>query len=179
MIFTVTAGHGANDPGNTWNGHREAALMLELRHIVALKLREHGHGVREDGVRGVNWGLNDALKLINGSNLALELHTNAAGPTATGVEVVSQLQHRTVSQRLAHAIGSVLQIPSRRDRGWVSHTQLSGERGFQPGFTRRGGIIVEVFFQSNKRDLATYLERKWLVASAIASVLHQYSQEPT
>jgi N-acetylmuramoyl-L-alanine amidase len=169
MKFTVTAGHGGTDPGNTWNGQREADLMLELRHIVAIKLREQGHDVKEDGGRGENQTLARAISLIEGADLAMELHTNAsANTTATGVEVVAAAGLAHQARAIAGAIGSVLQIPVRRDRGWFPLEQLARERGFTPGFARRGGLIVEVFFQSNADDLAKYQARKWLVASAIA-----------
>jgi N-acetylmuramoyl-L-alanine amidase len=172
MNYTITAGHGGTDPGNTWNGYREAALMLELRHILASKLRADGHHVREDGARGENWGLADAMALIAGADAALELHTNASDNTAaTGVEIVAQAPHAPLAQRLAHAIGGALQIPTRRHQGWYPHAQCAADRKFEPGFSRRGGLIVEVFFQSNPNDLRAYLERKWLVASAIARVL--------
>ncbi|MDO8903954.1 N-acetylmuramoyl-L-alanine amidase [Hydrogenophaga sp.] len=172
MHVTVTAGHGGTDPGNTWNGHHEAKLMMQLRHILAAKLRSEGHIVREDGGRGENWALSDAMRLIAGSTVALELHTNAStNQSATGVEVVSLPEHRELSQRVAHAIGSVLNIPTRRDKGWFPHAQCAAERGFEPGFSKRGGLIVEVFFQSNPEDLRKYLERYWLVASAIARAI--------
>ncbi len=169
MRIALTAGHGAGDPGNTWGGYREADLMTELRHITAAKLRAMGHIVVEDGGKGVNWSLDKAIGLIAGVDRAIELHTNASSnTTATGVEVVSLPEHRALAQRLAKAIGGVLQIPVRREQGWLSHDRCAAERGFQPGFSRRGGLIVEVFFQSNPGDLRAYLERYWLVASAIA-----------
>ncbi|MFN3494876.1 MAG: N-acetylmuramoyl-L-alanine amidase [Hydrogenophaga sp.] len=172
MHVTVTAGHGGTDPGNTWHGHREAHLMMELRHILAAKLRSEGHLVREDGGLGENWALSDATRLIAGSSVALELHTNASSnQKATGVEIVALPQHRELSQRIAHAVGGVLMIPTRRALGWYPHAECAAERGFQPGFSKRGGLIVEVFFQSNPEDLRKYLERKWLVASAIARAL--------
>lgn len=172
MIYTITAGHGGLDPGNTWHGHHEAALMTELRHILAAKLRADGHQVREDGGRGENWALSDAMRLIAGADVALELHTNAsASQTATGVEVVAQTAQRELAQHIAHAVGGVLQIPARRNGGWYPHSQCAADRGFHPGFSKRGGLIVEVFFQSNGEDLRKYLDRKWLVASAIARVL--------
>ena len=50
MIITVTAGHGGRDPGaEAPTGQTEAALMVELRDIVASKLRAEGHTVRTDG----------------------------------------------------------------------------------------------------------------------------------
>ena len=172
MIFTVTAGHSDREPGNTWGGVREADLMDELGHLVAMKLRQAGHTVHEDGGRGENWPLAEAIRLIQRADLAVELHTNAnANRSASGVEVVSLPARRDEAQALALAIGGVLQIPVRRDDGWFSAEQLQRERGFMPGFCRHGGLIVETFFQSNPAELAVYRERYWLVAGAIARTM--------
>lgn len=174
MIFTITAGHGGTDPGNTAGGAREADLMTELRFLVAMKLRQAGHKVYEDGGRGENWPLADALQLIQRADLAVELHTNAStNPRAAGVEVVSLPARRDEALALSLAIGGVLQIPIRRDDGWYSAEQLQRDRGFMPAFCRHGGLIVETFFQSNPHELAAYQERKWLVASAIARTMVQ------
>jgi N-acetylmuramoyl-L-alanine amidase len=171
-VFTVTAGHDSSDPGNTWNGRREAELMLELRHLVATGLRQRGHRVVEDGDRGVNWALSRAMALIPGAHLALELHTNASNnTTATGVEVVALPKHKDTAQRVAAAIGRVLNIPPRRYGGWYDHAQASKDRGFQPGFSRQGGLIVEVFFQSNAAELGRYLQRRQEVATAIVDAV--------
>ena len=173
-LYTITAGHSSEEPGNTWNGHKEAALMLDLRYMVAAKLRSDGHMVREDGQRGENLPLVSAQRLIDGSRLALELHTNGStNPRAEGVEVVALPEHKKAAQAIARAIGGVLQIPVRRVDGWWPMDELVRERKFTPGFARRGGLIVEVFFQSNPRELAVYLERKWLVASAIARAVQE------
>lgn len=171
-VYTITAGHDSTDPGNTWNGRREAELMLELRHLVATGLRQRGHRVIEDGERGVNWALSRAIALIPGASLALELHTNASNNnTATGVEVIALPAHKKTSQRIAAAIGRVLNIPPRRLGGWYDHAQASKDRGFQPGFSRRGGLIVEVFFQSNAPELARYLQSREEVATAIVDAV--------
>lgn len=172
MKYLVSSGHGGTDPGNTWGGITESVLMTELRFLVALKLRQAGHEVIEDGARGQNQPLADAIRLIPLADVAVELHTNASGnPTAAGVEVVAAPRHAPLARNLANAIGGVLQIPVRRQQGLFPVDQLMSERGFTPGFIRAGGLIVETFFQSNPRELAVYQERKWLVASAIARTL--------
>jgi N-acetylmuramoyl-L-alanine amidase len=171
-VYTVTAGHSEAEPGNTWGGLREADLMLDLRHMVADKLRASGHLVREDGARGVNAALVRAIALIPGAHLAIELHTNASNNrSATGVEVVALPAQRAAAQRVAKAIADVLGIPLRRAAGWYDHHLIKPDRGFEPGFSRRGGLIVEVFFQSNPADLAAYQAKKWMVATAIAKAL--------
>ena len=169
MRLTVTAGHGGADPGAVANGIKEADLMAELRDIVALKLRQMGHQVRTDGERWHNLPLAHALALVPGSCCAVELHTNAAASaSATGVEVVAMPSQQAKAQQLASAIAGVLGLRLRGDGGWIDQTQTARGR---LGFVRVGGMVVEVFFISNPDDLARYQQRKWLVASAIASAM--------
>ncbi len=168
MMFTVCAGHGGGKPGNTWGGVQEASLMLRLRFIVALKLREMGHIVKEDGARDENLSLKDAMNLIHGSDLAVELHTNAStNQTAEGVEVISLPKYRERSQKIAQAIGGCLMIPARREAGWWDYNKV----GRQLGFAEHGGLIIEVFFQSNPGELFKYRRDEWLVAGAIARAM--------
>lgn len=176
MKFAISAGHDDKAPGNTWQGVREADLMLELRHIVAMKLRAAGHEVVEDGPKGVNQPLTAAMKLVGQVDVAVELHTNASTDTrAEGVEVLAGFKDRELAQKIAHAIGSVLAIPTRRTAGWYDHVTYAKEKGTTAGFVRSGGLIVEVFFQSNAEEYRKYTERFWLVGSAIARTLHEHS----
>ena len=174
MRFTITAGHGEGDPGNTAGGRSEAALMVDLRNLIARRLADRGHDARTDGQGSGNWRLAQAVSLIQGSAVAIELHTNASSnPQAAGVEVVAKADQRILAQRLAKAIGDVLAVPLRRNAGWYDFDQHARDRGWQTGaaFVRHGGLIVEVFFQSNPTELATYEARRELVAEAIADVL--------
>lgn len=167
--IAVTAGHGGSDPGAVAHGVTERDLMTELRDILAIKLREQGHKVRTDGARWQNLPLVHALTLVPGADLAIELHTNAAtNPAATGVEVVAMPRDKAKAQLLAKAIAHTLGLRVRGDGGWIDQTQTARGR---LGFVRAGGMVVETFFISNPDDLARYQQRKWLVASAIASTL--------
>lgn len=170
MNITVTAGHGANDPGAVARtGETESALMTELRDIVALKLREAGHQVKTDGAPGENQPLVQALKLIPGSDVAIELHTNAAeNPAARGVEVIAPPDRKELARTIARRIGHVLEIPVRGAGGWIDQSQSARGR---LGYVRARGLVVEVFFLSNPEELAKYQAKKWLVASAIVEAL--------
>lgn len=170
MIIAVTAGHGGRDPGAVaTTGQTEAALMSELRDIVASKLRAEGHTVRTDGARWQNLPLVHALTLVPGSDVAIELHTNAAAsPAAQGVEVVSLPGQKELARTIARRIAHTLEIPVRGSGGWIDQAQT--HRG-RLGFVRAGGLVVEVFFLSNPEELAKYEARKWLVASAIVKAI--------
>lgn len=169
MKFTITAGHGAGDPGAVVPGFTERDLMTELRDILAMKLRALGHQVVTDGGAGQNLPLADAIRRIAGSDLALELHCNAAvNPAAKGVEVISLPAQAAKARRVAAAIAGVLESPLRGDHGWIDQSQSARGR---LGFVNAGGMVVEVFFLSNPEELARYRERYWMVASAIAKAV--------
>ena len=40
MKYLISAGHGGTDPGACANGHAEAAIALEMRDLVAIRLVE-------------------------------------------------------------------------------------------------------------------------------------------
>lgn len=170
MIITVTAGHDASDPGAVAaTGQTEAALMLELRDIVASKLRAMGHTVRTDGGWRQNLPLPYAMTLVPGSDVAIELHTNAnENPAAKGVEVVSLPAKKELARTIARRIAHVLETPVRGAGGWIDQAQTARGR---LGFVRVGGLVVECFFISNPEELARYEARKWLVATAIAEAV--------
>lgn len=170
MKYTVTAGHGAGDPGAVAaTGETENALMTELRDIVASKLQAAGHTVATDGGWRQNLPLPYAMTLVPGSAAAIELHTNASdNPAARGVEVISLPAHRELARTLARRIAHVLGIPVRGAGGWIDQSQSARGR---LGFVRVGGLVVEVFFLSNPNELAVYQARKWQVASAIVQAM--------
>lgn len=170
MKFTVTAGHGAGDPGAVAaDGTTEAALMTELRDIVASKLRALGHTVKTDGARWQNLPLVHALTLVPGADVAIELHMNAAtSTTARGVEVVSLPTQRELARTIARRIAHVLETPVRGGGGWIDQAQTARGR---LGFVRLGGLVVEVGFISNPEELHKVRTRLWVVASAIVAAL--------
>ena len=167
--FVITAGHSNTDPGAVAKGRTEAAIVADLRNIVALKLRERGHIVTTDGAGTVNQPLPTAISLIRPGLVCVELHCNAAAnSTAAGVETISMPRHKALSQRLSQAIAKVLETRVRGDKGWIDQSQSA--RG-KLGFVSAGGLIVELFFISNPAELRMYDARKWLVATAIADTL--------
>ncbi len=169
MKITVCAGHDPKKPGAFHHGVKEHELMLQLRDIVAAKLIAKGHEVRTDGGRGINLPLLTAMGLVRGSDVAIELHTNAHdNPLAGGVECISLPAQKPWAEAISHGIADVLQIKLRGTNGWID--QSKSARG-RLGFVNSGGIIVETFFLSNKIELERYQARFWLVADAIARAI--------
>ena len=170
MKYTVTAGHGGSDPGAVAaDGTTEAAIVTELRDIVASKLRSAGHQVKTDGARWQNLPLVHALTLVPGAAAAIELHMNAAThPGARGVEVISLPAQRELARTIARRIAHVLETPVRGGGGWIDQAQSARGR---LGFVCAGGLVVEVGFISNPAELHMVRTRLWPVASAIVQAL--------
>ena len=82
-IIVLTAGHSNTDPGAVNGSDREADIAQDIRNIVASILRDdYGLTVRTDGEGKGNLPLREAVKLIRGSDVAIEFHTNAAASKA-------------------------------------------------------------------------------------------------
>ena len=166
--YVVTAGHSNSDPGAVANGRKEAEIACDMRNMIASKLRELGHSVITDGAGAVNQPLKVAISLAK-QGRAIEIHCNAASnPAATGVECISLPKHKELCQRLSNAIAATTKDNVRGDNGWID--QSKSARG-KLGFVEAGGVIVELFFLSNKGDLERYEQVKWMVASAIVGGL--------
>ncbi len=169
MKFTITAGHDPVKTGAAYFGHKEHELMTWLRDAVADILRDRGHQVKTDGARWQNLPLVHAITLVPGADVAIELHTNAfESPKAAGVEVVSMPAQKEVARTIARRIAHTLEIPVRGAGGWIDQSDTARGR---LGFVRAGGLVVETFFLSNRSELDKYLDRKHLVAAAIAESL--------
>lgn len=169
MKFAICAGHGNTDPGACYSGCTERDLMTQLRDKVSENLRRMGHDVFEDGGDDENLPLKSAIELAKQCDISVEFHTNAAtSDKAEGVECLSSLKHRELSQRISSTISGVLLSPMRGDRGWKS--QEESARG-KLGFVEAGGVIVEVFFLSSPKELRKYLASVDLLAMKIAFTL--------
>lgn len=175
MYITITAGHSNTDPGAVNGSDREADIAQDMRNIVASILRtDYGLEVKTDGEGKGNLPLREAVKLIKGSRLAVEFHTNAAlNKTATGIEALSTPKNKAACQRLCRAV--------EQATGW----KLRGEDGYKPdnagqhsrlAYAQAGGIIFEPFFISNDADLAQWKQTKWSICRAIANAIAEEVQ---
>lgn len=167
---TITAGHGGSDPGAVNGNVTEAEVATDMRNMIKLYLERKGVKVRTDGKGSENQSLTNAIKLISGSKIAIELHCNAfSKPNAGGVEALAQPKDRITCQKLCKAVSRVMGIPIRGSEGGFK-SEGSGQHS-RLGYVRNGGIILELFFISNPVELQTYQARKWLVARELADVI--------
>lgn len=169
--YLISAGHGGTDPGACALGYREADIALQMRELVAARLLELRHTVLQDGGKGVNLPLRDALKLVKGTDLAVELHCNAGLATATGVEVIAPPALKLVAQRIARAVAGETGQRLRGLGGWIDQSQSQHQR---LAFVQAGGVIVEMVFITNPADMRTFMERQERVAMAMAGAICAY-----
>ena len=172
MKYLISAGHSATDPGACANGYTEAAIALEMRDLVAARLLQMRHTTLMDGDLGENLRLRQALALVSGTDLAVELHCNAAANLhATGVEVIAPPHLKFVAQRIARAIAAETGQRLRGELGWIDQSQSHHGR---LAFVQAGGLIVEMVFITNLGDLNAFLKAKERVAMAIAGAICAY-----
>jgi len=165
-MIVITAGHSNTDPGAVNGVVTEANIVTDFRNMVAYYLRRSERDFRTDGEDAINLPLRDAIRLIKPGSIAVEFHCNAhANLAASGVETLSGDEMRPLGRRLCDTVSVLLGIPNRGAKGEASgqHSRL--------GFVQAGGLILELFFLSNNHDLRAYLDKKWLVARAVAQVL--------
>lgn len=170
-IVTITAGHSNTDSGAVNGSDRESDIAQDMRNIVAHYLRSKGITIKTDGEGKGNATLSQAIKLIQGSKIAVEFHCNAGPKTAKGVEALSQPKDKVISQKLCAAVSSVIGNPLRGDKGWKPEN--SGQHS-RLAYVSSGGIILELFFISNDAELEIWKQKKWLVGKAVAEVLAEY-----
>ena len=169
MKVLLSAGHSNTDPGAVNGQYKEAELVTWFRNAVAYYCREAGLDVVTDGSGSNNQPLNQAVKMIKGTDLAVEFHLNAAAnKSAKGIEALARVSDRKLSQEMCKAIHQVTGFPLRGDSGWKpEHAGQHSKLAFVSG----GGIILELFFISNDAELKQFLASYWLIAKAVAEVI--------
>lgn len=162
----VSAGHSNVDPGAVAFGRREADIAVEFRNLVSFYLTRDGVPHELDGHGTQNLPLATAAARARRHPIGIEFHCNAAGSsTATGAETLSGPKDMKLGAEISAAIAQALAI---RDRG--AKPENAGQHS-RLAFVQAGGIIVELFFLTNRSDLAAYDARKWVAARDVAAVL--------
>lgn len=174
-IVMISAGHSNTDPGITRGSLREADFTLLIRNKIHhyLKLKNFPHVT--DGQDGINFSLPKAIKIgkeVNGTKV--EIHLNG-GPidVAHGTEALSLPKHKIQSQALCQAVHDVLGFKLRGNKGWKD--QSSGAHS-RLGFCLMGGIILEVCFLTNGKEMEKLTAKINDLSESISSCLIKLNQ---
>lgn len=161
----LSAGHSDNDPGAAANGHTEADIVLAFRDDVCAEL-EGAVNFDRDGEAGQNLPLREAVKEAQNHDVAVEFHCNAASPSATGVETLSRPHNFPLGEAICEAISDTMGIANRGAK-----PEGSGQHSYLAFVSTGGGVIVELFFLTNKRDLEAFHRNRTALVQAVARVL--------
>ena len=170
MSIFISAGHSNTDSGAVNGTQTEANVVRDMRNMVAHYLREAKVNFRTDGTGLTNLPLKEAGRLASTAEIAVEFHCNSFHlPTAQGVEALAGVKDKELSKKLCSAVSKHMNNTIRGgDGGWKDQGSGQHSRLF---FVQKGGIILELFFLSNPKELARWEEVKWLVAREVAEVL--------
>ena len=177
MIYLL-AGHtpkGINqDPGAVANGFREADLTMELRDMVADRLRSMGYEVYEDDD---THRLQQVLNGIdsNESDIVFDIHFNAGG--GTGVECIVPERSTELERDLANKVNVMLSNMLRIKNRGVKGEQLTARKRI--AVMRENGIncLLETCFIDNKTDMTQYQLRKTEVATELALLIAEFEDK--
>jgi N-acetylmuramoyl-L-alanine amidase len=180
----ISAGHsnqiGKQDCGAIGNGYIEGELAVEFRTLLVTALKRKGAKTGIDPDNSVlKQTLNYFWNLTTDNSICIDIHWNAASPSATGTEVFIPNNHSLTELNLARevavAIASKLKIVARGNRG----VKLESESQHKSlGFMRLKGenILIEMCFITNANDMASYQSNKVQLAESLADVLIRYAK---
>jgi len=165
----ICAGHSETDSGAIKNGITESSIVLEFRDLVAAQLVNSNVAFSIDGKTGSNLPLSYAISAAKKHDIAIEFHCNSyINERATGVETLSKINNFPLCYEICKIISETLGINNRgaKKESEGQHSRL--------GFISKGnGIIVELFFISNSKDLLQYESKKHILAKRLAKFLEK------
>jgi len=184
----LSAGHSNNpkrDMGAAGNGYIEGELAVELRWLIFKELEVLGICPELDKNDSIlSDSINYFKNIITDKSIVVDLHWNAASPTATGTEVFVPKEPSDFEVELAHkiaqCISDTLGIPLRgKTKGYLGvKTENLSARG-SLGWMKLNAenILPEICFITNKSDMEKYQLNKKKLAFKLANILYTYANK--
>lgn len=177
-VIFLRAGHHRDDPGAVAHGLQENLLTIELRDLLAAELRKRGAVVNLDKDEDdLATDVHKIAALCQPSDVLLDLHFNAASPSATGTECyvpyVPSPDELLLANAIANTAARALGIINRHQaNGYSPKSEMQSQHGrlavMRPTCKN---ILWEVCFLTNKRDIAAYQRYKKKLVTAMAQTL--------
>jgi N-acetylmuramoyl-L-alanine amidase len=176
MKLFLIAGHHIKDPGAVANGYEEAKLTIELQGLIANNVEKLGIDCKKDDP---SWRLSEAISWLsinsNEEDLILDLHFNAASPSATGTECYYPFLATDKEIRIANELAKITsETLSIKNRGAKSEL-LSQHKRLAIMEPRGTNVLLEVCFITNKSDMESYQKNKVTLANNIARFIKEES----
>lgn len=191
----ISAGHTnvkGKDQGASGNGYIEGVETVRLRDAIVNHYKKLGGDVTIDSNSNtLAHTLTYFKNLVSPTSIVLDIHFNAASPSATGTETLIPNNNtefeRNLAYDLSYKVSKTLGIPARGKYNGLTgvKTEKDSHHG-SLGWMKLTGdnVLMEICFISNKNDMESYEENFEKLAKEIAEVLYLYSlledvQDPT
>ena len=163
MNILLIAGHGDGDSGAVGNGYKECDLTREFASLICSKLKKICCATLADTNR--NWfeyiGTNSYD--FSDYNYVLEIHFNAGGGTGSEIYVTDSEKGITVEESI---LNNLCGTAGYNNRGVKRKNFRVIQRIKSQGIS---SALLEVCFIDSEMDIATYQQKKDLIARAIAN----------
>ena len=163
MNILLIAGHGDGASGAVGNGYKECDLTREFASLICSKLKKICCATLADTNR--NWfdylGTNSYD--FSDYNYVLEIHFNAGGGTGSEIYVTDSEKGITVEESI---LNNLCGTTGYTNRGVKRKNFRVIQRIKSQGIS---SALLEVCFIDSEMDIATYQQKKDLIAQAIAN----------
>lgn len=179
--ISVSAGHSLKDPGACTPGLTESEVNRILRDRVVKHMRNAGHLVSApEDTLDLNGTVRDLRNkgTVRPFDLVVELHMNAAGPHAEGIECFYANGNAEMRIFGTQVMTSVSKLSGLKNRG--AKPEAQSHRG-RLGFLRLPrSLLIEMGFLTNPEDVRRVLDpefARWL-SESILMTLQQEARRP-
>lgn len=168
MKIWISAGHQANTGANGFISEGVEAIYLRDKITAYIKEKVPYIEVENDNDGNTLQTVINNMRKVN-PDLMLDIHFNAATPTATGTEAfISDEKSKVLATELVEVVSNTLGIKKRgvKAENASQHTRLGMLHGFD-GI----GVLLEVCFVTNEADAKSYTTHREELAETIADIL--------
>lgn len=169
MKYAIVAGHSSKIPGAFGCGYAEhevarqmTAKVLEYMKLVGAEVVDCTDNVGKDKTAVWSNAVKNTNNAIGSNGLAISIHLNAAGGTATGTEVL-HYNSAALAAKVSAAIAKVLGV---RDRGPKDGKQIGYINS-----TKSEAILIELCFIDNPADMEKLMRNFDAVAKVIVETV--------
>lgn len=174
MRIWISAGHQANTGANGFIS--EGVEAIYLRNKITAYIREKAPNievVNDNDGDGLQTVINNMRKM--NPDIMLDIHFNAATPTATGTETfISSEKSKVLATELVEAVSNTLGI---KKRGVKAENASQHNRLGMLHPTDGIKVLLEVCFVSCKADAESYTAHREELAEAIGDILIRKIEE--
>ena len=168
MKVWISAGHQAQTGANGFISEGVEAIYLRDKITAYIKKKAPNIEVVNDSDGDGLQTVINSMRKVN-PDIMLDIHFNAATPSATGTEAfISDEKSRVLASELVEVVSNTLGIKKRGVKSEIAsqHNRLGMLHGFD-GI----GVLLEVCFVTNEADAKSYTTHREEVAEVIADIL--------